>query len=375
VETDGGSLITTAATVQVIATGLGTQSWGPDSGDCWTCADQRKCGCVKFSESGTVVKGVVNALLEGVFGEVDHSDPAVVVPLVMEDLLNAVVLEAEAETAEVCAATCEGVQTTSAHVKAKVTDSATDSSEPSTRAWTGAAYVDSGAALSIISGKVAEQLRLHIQPSGLAAPNTFLRTVSGEFMGVTGKARIRLVMQDSVEVEWTCLVVPAFAQGVLLGVDFLTGTCADMSFGKRTLSFPGQPAISLGTTAQEQGQLGVEQAIMIAARTRVVTRCVPLNGLPSWCTPGHVAETGMAKHPKEFMDQPLRSVVETARSWGVFEDGAMPVQLLNPLYEAVWVHVGESIGYMTDPEADVMVNCTITVLNPAEDDDGRHRDG
>jgi hypothetical protein len=232
-----------------------------------------------------------------------------------------------------------------ATVSASVEVTATAAASDSGTSWQGEVYVDSGAALSIISGELAARLRAPIEPSGITNPDSFLKTVSGEFMKVTGMTTVRLLMEDEVVVQWKCLVVPAFEQGILLGVDFLKGEKASMDFNACTLSFPGQPTIRLGTTAKEQGQIGVETSVRIPARTRVITRALPLHGLPSWCTRRHAVETmAHAVEARLYADLKQTTDAMLARSWGVFVDGTMPIQLVNPLYEDIWVKAGQPVG-------------------------------
>jgi hypothetical protein len=232
-------------------------------------------------------------------------------------------------------------------------------------------FVDSGAALSIISAELVTDLQLSLLPvSDILNPNTYLRTVSGEFMAVSGRARLHFTMGDGVTVEWTCLVVPSFSQGVLLGVDFLVGTEAVMDFGENLLMLPqdGTPgAVPIITASGQKGLIAVEQPIVLGPRMRVITRAHSLQPLPAWCTPGRTVELNMTKHCK------LHSGILMARSWGHWVDGAIPIRLINPHYHEIWVYPDEALGYMECAASSIKVGGVITLLNPGRNNEGRQR--
>jgi len=97
------------------------------------------------------------------------------------------------------------------------------------------AFIDSGAGASILSLELARALGLVIRPANLRSPNTFLKTASGEFMRITGTARVEFQFEDEQSRSWDCYVVPKFAHGLLLGTDFLEAAEVDISFRHRAL--------------------------------------------------------------------------------------------------------------------------------------------
>jgi hypothetical protein len=98
-------------------------------------------------------------------------------------------------------------------------------------------HVDSGAAASICSQKLVQQLGLNdaVEPLPESHRVRFLTTASGEFRRIAGTVTLSFTLQDGKEITHDCLVVPKYDWGMLLGNDFLLTKRAAVDYSDRSL--------------------------------------------------------------------------------------------------------------------------------------------
>ena len=232
----------------------------------------------------------------------------------------------------------------------------------------GMALVDSGAGASIIGGALAKTLGLAVEPPGLDRPSEYLRSASGEYMEITGRALVRWVYSNGVADSFSCYVVPNFAHGLLLGTDYLGQVGATLSFSTGELTtdrFPNPGSgVPLSFKSKERGRLYVDGNVVLPASTRgfVKARFNDPDEQPAWVTSGATVEvTRLRRVSEEFG-------VMVAAAWYVIgEETHVWLQVVNPYERDQVLPDGLNIALYEQP--DVKVMATLVLLNDAPDDD------